>query len=65
MRDTQNDLILTWLRSGRPLTPIDALREFGCFRLAARIRELREQGEPIQSRLVRGRATANHAVYWL
>ena len=45
---TQNDAILALLQS-RPagLTPIEALNEVGCFRLAARVGELRSQGHLI------------------
>ena len=39
---TQNARILHYLKFGRRLTPIAALRLFGTFRLAARIWELRQ-----------------------
>ena len=39
----QTDQILKALKKGRELTAADALNEFGCFRLAARIGELRER----------------------
>lgn len=41
------DRIRSWLRSGRAITPVEALNRFGCMRLAARIHELRQQGLPI------------------
>ena len=41
---TQNAQILAALKEGRNITPLDALREFGSFRLAARICQLREMG---------------------
>jgi hypothetical protein len=44
---TQCDQILAALKQGVPLTPIDALKRFNCFRLAARIRDLREEGHVI------------------
>ena len=44
---TQNQRILTYLKSGKPLTPITALNRFGCFRLAARIADLRKDGHTI------------------
>ena len=37
--------IYAWLQSGGELTSIKALKEFGCFRLAARINELRKSME--------------------
>lgn len=45
MKQTQR--ILIYLKSGKSLTPIEALQKFGCFRLAARISDLRSQGHTI------------------
>lgn len=42
--NTQNASILKHLQAGFTLTPLDALRLFGCNRLAARIYELRAMG---------------------
>lgn len=41
--DTQNRMILQHLESGKPITPLEALNLYGCFRLSARIFELREE----------------------
>lgn len=38
---TQKDLILKHLLRGMSLTPLEALSRFGCFRLGARIYDLR------------------------
>lgn len=46
---TQTDAIRSYLLSGNSLTPIDALDKFGCFRLAARIDELRKAGLDIET----------------
>lgn len=46
-KKTQSEKILTYLSKGKGLTPIDALNKFGCFRLAARIADLRSQGYTI------------------
>lgn len=43
----QDQQILEHLKSGKSLTPIDALREYRVLRLAARIRDLRDDGYPI------------------
>lgn len=50
---SQTARILAHLKSGRPLTPLEALRRFGSFRLGARICELREAGYRIRTRLVK------------
>jgi len=46
---TQAEMILGYLQSGRALTPLVALDRFGCFRLAARIKNLRDQGRDIRT----------------
>jgi hypothetical protein len=45
---SQNDQIRAALLAGRTLTPLDALTEFGCFRLAARVADLRRSGLDIE-----------------
>jgi hypothetical protein len=42
--DSQNALIKGWLLNGYPLTQLEALTQFGCFRLAARVADLRDEG---------------------
>ena len=48
--ETQNKRIEKYLLSGRTLTSLDALYEFSCFRLSARIWDLKKQGLDIESR---------------
>ena len=45
---SQNNELRAALLAGRSLTPMDALRDFGCFRLAARVADLRREGLPIE-----------------
>ena len=42
--DSQNALIKGWLLNGYTITQLEALNQFGCFRLAARISDLRDKG---------------------
>jgi hypothetical protein len=42
--DSQNALIKGWLLNGYTITQLEALNQFGCFRLAARIADLRDKG---------------------
>ncbi len=49
---SQEDAILTYLRAGHRITPVEALRDFSCHRLGARIHSLKKAGHPIHSRLV-------------
>lgn len=64
MKRTQQDKILRQLLRGRAVDPISALRLFGCFRLAARIRDLRERGYNIKSAFAEEDGK-RFARYWL
>lgn len=46
---TQCEKILDYMCSNGSITPLDALREFGCMRLASRINDLKRQGVVITS----------------
>ena len=48
--ETQNKLIAQHLESGHTITALEALHRFGCFRLSARIYDLRKRGLDIESR---------------
>lgn len=40
----QKEMILRYMAEYGSITPVDALREFGCMRLAARIADIRADG---------------------
>tara|TARA_R110000803_G_scaffold161216_1_gene224972 strand:- start:85 stop:306 length:222 start_codon:yes stop_codon:yes gene_type:complete len=46
---TQCDMILHHLETVGPLTPLDALNLFGCFRLTSRIWDLKQLGHEINT----------------
>ena len=48
---TQAQKILRDLKRGKRITPMDALRNYSCMRLAARIYDLRFQGHNIKDRM--------------
>lgn len=50
---TQNDSILSYLESGKAITPMEAWQMFGCFRLSARIKDLRNKGYEIKTKIVK------------
>jgi hypothetical protein len=50
--DSQNALIKGWLLNGYSITQLEALTQFGCFRLAARIADLRDKGLNVQTDMV-------------
>jgi hypothetical protein len=63
---TQKLHILRALRKGRKLTAMDALREFGCMRLGARIWDLKEDHNiPIQSELIETPNGSRVSRYWI
>ena len=51
--ETQRKQILKFLEKGNGLTPMTALTLFKCFRLSARIYELKREGHPIKTELVK------------
>lgn len=62
---TQTALIERHLRRGRTLTPLSALRLMGCFRLSARINDLRSDGLKIRTerlRLKSGKTIARYSL---
>lgn len=53
--ESQADAILRYMETHKKgITPIDALELCGCFRLSARIWDLRHKGFTIESRPVKG-----------
>ncbi len=61
---TQNEMILDHLRQHKSITPLEALRQYGCFRLGARIYELKQKGYDIVAKLARNKKK-NFASYSL
>ena len=61
---TQKQQIEAYLTKGKSLTPIDALSKFGCFRLAARIADLRNEGLNIATKIVtkKGKSYASYSI---
>lgn len=52
VRETQTQVILRHLQSGRTITPLESLSLFGCFRLGGRIYDLKKMGYKIESKMV-------------
>jgi hypothetical protein len=50
--NSQTDQIRTYLEQGGALTPLDALNLFGCFRLGARIYDLKRAGMKIETEMI-------------
>ena len=50
--ESQTALIKGWLLNGHSITALDALNMFGCFRLSARIANLKDEGMNIITEMV-------------
>lgn len=51
--ESQNKRIAEYLHAGHAITSLEALRLFGCMRLASRICDLREKGLDIKTEKVK------------
>lgn len=61
--ETQADAILRYMESHkRGITPLDALNNFGCLRLSARIWDLRARGYVIETKAVKGKQYARYVL---
>lgn len=49
---SQDAAVLQDLKRGHVITPMIALRRYGCFRLAARIHRLRSRGHKITTTII-------------
>lgn len=57
--------IITHLKSHGSITSLQALKLYGCFRLAARIYDLRNKGYKIDAQRWKTRSGKSVARYWL
>ena len=46
---TQEKAVLEYLKTGKTLSPLEALDKFGCFRLASIIHSLKQDGHQIET----------------
>ena len=64
LEGSQEWRLLAMLQAGREVTPLDALQELGCLRLASRILALRQAGHAIDTRIERNQRK-HYAAYSL
>ena len=60
---TQCEFLLQYLQKFGSITPLEALNAFGCFRLSARVADLRADGHVINTEIHKGKK--NYAIYRL
>lgn len=51
MKVTQCDRILQYIEENGSITQLDALREFGCMRLASRMCDIKKMGYPVKKEM--------------
>lgn len=49
---TQTDMVLRYMQETGSITPWEAMREFGCMRLGARIYDLKRRGVAVRTELI-------------
>ena len=62
---TQAAQILASLKRGERLTPLDALTQFNCMRLASRISDLKREGHTIYTRTIKTDSGKLVSEYWM
>jgi len=60
----QKQKILAYMRTYGAITPVDAMREFSCMRLGARIAELKADGHNIRTEMVGSRNRFGDRVHY-
>lgn len=61
---TQTKVIKAHLEEGKTINPMEALISYGCFRLAARIKNLKDSGMTIEKEMRQDENGKRYAVYW-
>lgn len=64
MRVTQKDKVLAYMQQYGSITPLDAMREFSCMRLGARIADLKADGYDIRTEFRAGKNKFGEATHW-
>jgi hypothetical protein len=62
---TQTDQVLSYMRLWGSVTPLQAMHDIGCMRLAARIKDLRDRGYRIETRTIESKNGKRYASYRL
>lgn len=53
MKQTQKEMVLDYIERFGSITPLEALTELGCYRLATRIFELKAEGYNIVTKMIK------------
>lgn len=61
--DTQTLMVLEWMIKHETITQRQAADKFNCYRLSARIKDLRDRGAEIETEMVPTKSKAGHSAY--
>ena len=64
-KGTKREAVLNYLKSGKSITPLDAMQMFNSFRLATIIHDLREEGYDIETIATETKSGVRFATYKL
>lgn len=64
MNDSKKLRIQRFLATGAAITPLSALRRFGCLSLSQRVGQLKREGWPIQSKTIKVNGS-RVSKYWI
>lgn len=64
-KETQCNNILNALKNGEKITALEALKRWGCFRLASRITDLKRRGNAIKCKRIKGENGKSYGQYFL
>jgi hypothetical protein len=64
MSESQKEVILRYLENGGTLTVAEALNKFWCYALSQRCGELRRDGHPVGSRMIKTHNAKRIAEYF-
>lgn len=62
---SQERMILEALKNGESLTPLEALKRFGCLRLGARIWDLKRKGHKVKKNIIKTASGKRVAQYFI
>ena len=65
LHNTQKDSVIAHLKQGLEITPLDALEQYGIFRLSAIIFNLKQEGYNIKTTMVKNKYGKKFASYKL
>ena len=64
MKETQCQMILQYINDFGSISPLEAMQDIGCMRLAARIQDLEEQGYVFETKSEGGRNRWGKKTSW-